>query len=160
MTIRLGDRTAETVRIYFEKAQNPIIKAVLPQKAQTVEEALRDFEKTQLPGASSYGRTVLADGRYVGDVWCYGIDRGDEPNAMLSYCVFKPDCWGKGIATEAVGLFLRDACAKYELNTVGAFTFSRNAASIRVLEKNGFALEEEFIEDGEKSRYYQWEENG
>lgn len=160
MTIRLGDRTAETVRIYFEKAQNPIIKAVLPQKAQTVEEALRDFEKTQLPGASSYGRTVLADGRYVGDVWCCGIDRGDEPNAMLSYCVFEPDCWGKGIATEAVGLFLRDACAKYELNTVGAFTFSRNAASIRVLEKNGFALKEEFIEDGEKSRYYQREENG
>ncbi len=160
MTIRLGDRTVETVRIYFEKAQNPIIKAVLPQKAQTVEEALRDYEKTQLPGASSYGRTVLADGRYVGDVWCYGIDAEDEPNAMLSYCVFEPDCWGKGIATEAVGLFLRDACAKYELNTVGAFTFSRNAASIRVLEKNGFALKEEFIEDGEKSRYYQWEENG
>ena len=40
MDICLGNRTAETVRVYFEKSNQPEIKAVLPQKAQTVEEAL------------------------------------------------------------------------------------------------------------------------
>ena len=105
--IRLGSRTAETVRIYFEKAQEPSIKAVLPQKAQTVEEALADFEQTLRPGASSFGRTILADGVYIGDVWCYAIDLNDEPNAMLSYCVFDEGYRNRGAATEAVGLFIK-----------------------------------------------------
>ena len=155
MTITLHPRTAETVRIYFEKAQRPEIRRMLPQKAQTVDEALADFEKTQLPGATSYGRTIQADGRYVGDVWIYAIDPADKPNAMLSYCVFAPDMWGKGVATEAVRLFLAEAAERFALTTVGAFTYADNSASIRVLEKNGFRLTEEFTEDGVASRYYQ-----
>lgn len=157
MKITLGNRTAETVRFYFEKAQDPAIRAVLPQKAQTVEEALEDYEKTLLPGASSYGRTILADGVYVGDIWCYCIDNDNEPNAMLSYCIFEKACWNRGIATEAVKLFLEDVCVKHGLKTVGAFTFSENAASIRVLEKNGFRVMEELTEDGRSSKYFQYE---
>ena len=68
MDIRLGSRTEDTVRTYFEKAQDPRIKAVLPQKAQSVGEAIADYRETLLPGAASYGRTILADGVYVGDV--------------------------------------------------------------------------------------------
>ena len=153
--IRLGSRTAETVRIYFEKAQEPSIKAVLPQKAQTVEEALADFEQTLRPGAPSFGRTILADGVYIGDVWCYAIDPDDEPNAMLSFCLFEAALWGRGISSAAVALFLEDARRKYALKTVGAFCFSDNAASIRVLEKNGFVLREDFVEDGRASKYFQ-----
>ena len=155
MEIRLGDRTAETVRIYFEKAQDPGIKAVLPQKAQSVEEALADYEETLLPGAASCGRTILADGVYIGDVWCYALDPDDEPNAMLSFCVFEDGFRNRGIATEAVGLFLEDVCARFRLRSVGAFSFSDNLASARVLEKNGFTLREEFVEDGRASKYFQ-----
>lgn len=157
MDIRLGDRTAETVAIYFERADTPEIKAVLPQKAKTVEEALEDYRQTLLPGAKSYGRTVLADGRYIGDVWCYGIDPSEEPGAMLSYCIFEKSYWGQGIATQAVALFLKDVQSRYDLGTVGAFTYADHAASIRVLEKNGFALQEEFLEDGRASKYFQRE---
>ena len=157
MEIRLGTRTAETVRIYFEKAQNPAIKAMLPQKAATVEEALKDYEDTLLPEASSYGRIILADGIYVGDIWCYCIDPDEDPNAMLSFCVFDGSVWNKGIAATAVSLFLHEACARYGLKTVGAFCFSDNTASVRVLEKTGFCLIEEFMEDGRLSRYYQLE---
>ena len=83
--IVLGERTEETVRVYFEKANQPEIKAMLPQKAQTVEEALEDYKETLLPSATSFGRTIVVDGKYVGDVWCYCIDKEDTPNAMLSY---------------------------------------------------------------------------
>lgn len=155
MEITLGQRTVETVRIYFEQAQKPEIKAFLPQKAQTVQEALRDYRQTLLPGASSYGRTILADGRYIGDVWCYCIQREEEPNAMLSYCIFDTSCWSKGIASRAVGKFLEEAREKYGLQTVGAFVFADHIPSIRVLEHNGFVLLEEFTEDGRRSRYYQ-----
>ena len=155
MNIILGPRTEENVRIYFEKAQQPAIRRMLPQKAQTVQEALADFRKTQLPGASSYGRTIWADNRYVGDVWIYAIDPADMPNAMLSYCVFEQVVWGRGVASVAVRLFLSETAEKYSLTSVGAFTYAENTASIRVLEKNGFTLEEAFTEDGMASCYYQ-----
>lgn len=99
MSVELRIRTAETVSIYFEKANTPAIRAVLPQRAKTLEEALSDYEKTQLPGAASYGRTIYVDGKYIGDIWCCCIDKNEEPGAMVSYCIFEPDYYGKGIAT-------------------------------------------------------------
>ena len=155
MVITLGERTAETVRIYFEKANRPEIKKVLPQKAKTVEEALADYEKTRLPGATSFGQTILADGRYVGDIWCYCIDMEDEPNCMVSFCVFELESWSKGIATAALKLFIEAIRAKYGVKTIGAFTYANNLASISVLEKNGFAVMEEFEENGVLSKYLQ-----
>ena len=155
MEITLHGRTAETASVYFTKAQQPEIKQMLPQKATSVEEALADFAKTQLPGATSFGRTIYADGRYIGDVWIYGIDMNETPNAMLSYCIFEKEMWGRGAATSGVRLFLEEVRDRFGLQTVGAFTYAVNAASIRVLEKNGFNLEEEFIEEGMASRYYQ-----
>ncbi len=157
MVITLGERTADTVRIYFEKANKPEIKQVLPQKAKTVEEALTDYEKTLLPNSASYGKTILIDGQYIGDVWCYCINMDDEPNCMVSFCIFEPDCWSKGIATTALKMFIENICAKYGVKTIGAFTFSGNNSSVRVLEKNGFSVMEEFEEDGIMSKYLQYE---
>ena len=155
MVITLGERTAETVRIYFEKANRPEIKNVLPQKAKTVEEALADYEKTRLPGATSFGQTILADGRYVGDIWCYCINMEDEPNCMVSFCVFELESWSKGIATAALKLFIEAIRVKYGVKTIGAFTYANNLASISVLEKNGFSVMEEFEENGVLSKYLQ-----
>lgn len=157
MPVELRTRTAETVSIYFKKANTPAIRAVLPQKAKTLEEALADFAQTQLPDAASYGRTIYADGKYIGDIWCYCIDKNEEPGAMVSYCVFEPDYYGKGIATEALRLFIAEIVPKFNLKTLGAFTFASNIASIRVLEKNGFTKREEFEEDGILSCYLQVE---
>lgn len=151
----LGERTAETTAIYFEKTNNETIRNFLPMKAQTVEEALADFHASQLPGAASFGRTIWEEGRYVGDVWCYGIDPEAAPNAMVSYCIFERALWGRGAASTALGLFLAEIVPRFGLKTVGAFTYSENLASIRVLEKNGFRLAEEFVEDGVSSQYYQ-----
>ena len=157
MPVELRIRTAETVSIYFEKANTPAIRAVLPQKAKTLEEALADFRRTQLPGASSYGRTIYADGKYIGDIWCYCIDENEEPGAMVSYCIFEPDYYGKGIATEALRLFIAEIVPKFNLKSLGAFTFASNIPSIRVLEKNSFTKREEFEEDGILSCYLQVE---
>lgn len=155
MEITLHERTEDTVRIYFEKAQQPFIRSMLPQRAKTVEEALAAYRHTRHPGANSFGRTIRADGRYVGDVWVYCIDLTDTPNAMLSYCVFEPEVSGRGIATQAVSLFLEAAAAECGLRTVGAFTYADNAASIRVLEKNGFEMQESFTEEDRLSYYFQ-----
>lgn len=156
MDIYLGERTTDTVKLYFERANNPKIKQMLPQRAKSVDEALDDYEKTLLPDATSYGRTIWAEGRYIGDVWCYCIDMNNDPNAMISYCIFGESYWSKGTATKAVALFIKEICDKYRLKTIGAFTFAENIASIRVLEKNGFIVKEEFEEDGKLSKYLQY----
>lgn len=155
MKIVLRERTESHVCTYFERTQDAEIRSMLPQAAMTVEQAVEDYRKTLLPGATSYGRTVYADDVYVGDVWCYCIDHNEEPNAMLSYCIFEKSLWGKGAATEAVKQFLDEVVPKFRLETIGAFTYSSNASSIRVLEKNGFSEMEEFAEDGVLSKYLQ-----
>lgn len=153
MIISLHERTEAHVRTYFQRTQDAEIRAMLPSAAETVEDALAMFRRTQEPGADSFGCTVYADGAYVGDVWCYGIQRDETPNAMLSYCVFDKAYWGRGVATEAVRLFLAEAKARYALTSVGAFAYADNAASLRVLEKNDFRCVEAFDEDGRKSLY-------
>lgn len=154
MNILLRERTAETAAVYFARTRDPAIQRVLPQRAQTLEEFLADFRKTREPGADSFGRTIRADGQYVGDVWCYCMDPAGDPQAMVSYCVFDQALWGRGIATEALRLFLEEIRERFGLERAGAFTFMENTGSIRVLEKNGFRLTEAFTEDGVESGYY------
>lgn len=63
MNIALMPRTRENVSIYFQKAQDEEIKKFLPQKAKSVAEAMEDYEKSLLPGSTSYGKSIHL--RYV-----------------------------------------------------------------------------------------------
>jgi len=155
--LELRERTEAHVRIQYEKIRDPEIWAMIPMTEKTLEQAIADYEKTLLPGASSFGRTIYVDGAYVGDIWCYCIDPEEEPNAMVGYCLFEKSTWGQGIATEVLARFLEDIQPRFELKNVGAFAYCSNKASLRVLEKNGFSRIEEFMEDGVLSAYYQKE---
>ncbi len=153
MKVELRERTEETVRIYFETVRRQGLDRTLPQRAKTAEEAVEDYRQTLLPGAKSYGRTIWVDGTYAGDVWCYAMDEGGEPQAMVSYCVFE-EYQGKGVAAEGVSLFLKDTDGRYGCKSYGAFVYLDNIPSVRVLEKCGFRLMEE-IEEGRLSGYFQ-----
>ena len=157
MTVELRERTEIHVRINYEKMKDPQIKAMIPMTDKTLEQAIADYEKTLLPGATSFGQTIYVDGAYVGDVWCYCMDPEEEPNAMIGYCIFEKSLWGKGIATRAVKRFLKIASDWYGLKTIGGIVYCSNGASVRVMEKNGFHKVEEFSEDGILSAYYQKE---
>lgn len=159
MITELRDRTAYTVITYFRATRDQEVQKYLPQKAATEMEALADFEKTQQPGAASYGRTIYVDGRHVGDIWCYGIQQ-EDPNAMISYCIFDKTCWNKGIATKALHMFLPEIADKFNIKSIGAFTYSANKSSVKVLLKNGFTDVETFVEDGAESIYFQKELHG
>ena len=159
MTVELKERTETHVRTYFARTRDPEIQARIPQTAETVEQAVADFEQTLLPGATSFGRTIYVDGSYVGDIWCYCIDLQEEPNAMVSYCLFEKEFWNKGVCTEALRQFELETVPRFGLKSLGAFTYCDNISSIRVLEKNGFAKMEEFTEDGRLSVYCQKEIN-
>lgn len=160
MNIELRERTEGHVRIYFEKTRDDEIQSRMHQEAKTLREALEAYRRSRLPGASSYGRTVYADGTYVGDIWCYSLDPGETPNAMLSYCLFDRAFWGRGVATAALEKFLEEITPRFSLKTVGAFAYCSNIASLRVLEKNGFERAEVFTENGKESAYYQKDVEG
>lgn len=155
MIISLHERTEAHVRVYFRRTQDREIRQMLPSAAHSEEAALAMFRRTLEEQADSYGRIICVDGEYVGDVWCYGIQHEETPHAMLSYCIFDKARWGQGVATEAVRLFLAQAGARFGLESVGAFAYADNAASLRVLEKNGFRCVEQFTEEGRLSAYWE-----
>ena len=62
-----------------------------------------------------------------------------DGTAELGYFLAR-EHWGRGYATEAVGLALRYAFEWLNLRKVCARVYEPNVASIRVLEKNGFQL--------------------
>jgi RimJ/RimL family protein N-acetyltransferase len=74
-------------------------------------------------------RTILVDGQVAGSVLCHGW--GGDPE--LSYWLGR-EFWGRGIATQALALFLDVA----RVRPLYARVARDNTASIRVLEKNGF----------------------
>lgn len=89
---------------------------------------------------AAFSFAVIEDGALAG---CVGIFRGQNIHsrtAELGYYLGEP-FWGKGIGTCAV----RQACgyvfAHTDILRIFAQTFAENAASIRVLEKAGFACE-------------------
>ena len=157
MVVELRERTESHVRIQYEKIREPEIWAMIPMTEKTLEQAIADYKQTLLPGASSFGQTIYADGVYVGDIWCYCIDLEEEPNAMVGYCLFEKSLWGRGIATEALRQFQEIVVSRYGLKSLGGIAYCSNKASIRVMEKNGFEKVEEFMEDGVLSAYYQKE---
>ncbi len=79
-------------------------------------------------------RTILYEGQVAGSVLCHSWDGDPE----LSYWLGK-EFWGKGIATQALSLFLDVVCVR----PLYARVAKDNLASIRVLEKNEFELKEQ-----------------
>jgi RimJ/RimL family protein N-acetyltransferase len=89
-------------------------------------------------------RVILADGTVAGHIgaWTDGADR------QVGYWIGR-ECWGRGIATAALVLFLHEEATR----PLTACVAKHNHGSIRVLQKAGFAPagEETFdLPDGTK----------
>ena len=108
------------------------------------------------PYTEADARDYIAYARTAGEGACaFAIDAGGEAvgsiqltrqgnihrrTAELGYYVVRR-LWGRGVCTEAVRQICRFAFAETDLLRVYAEPFADNAASCRVLEKAGFALE-------------------
>jgi len=116
----------------------------------TLEDARWWIEK----GSQTEGRVALAivvSGEAAGGI---GFDRGTG-NARLTAEIgywLGEDCWGRGIATEALRAVTDWAFATTDLVRIQAGVFEWNPASARVLEKAGYLLEgrlrKAYVKDG------------
>ena len=92
-------------------------------------------------GKEGVWRSLWADGNLVGSISVERKD-GDENNiGDLGYMILT-SWWSKGIGTEAVRQICGIAREELGLERISATVFEGNRASERVLEKNGFRLEE------------------
>jgi len=87
-----------------------------------------------LGNAEAVNRTILVNGEVAGNI---GSWRQDGVR-LVGYWIGK-DHWGKGVATRALTAFLRVVTER----PLYAHVATRNAGSIRVLEKCGFRVERE-----------------
>ena len=145
MGIILKTRTKDHVITFWEKTQDKEIRKLFPFSTESLEKALMLFEESLKGNALSYGKVIYFEGKYIGDIWCYGIDESNEKMAMLSVVIFEKELWGKGIATESTKAFVKEVFSEFDIEKIGAFTYSNNYGSIYLLKKAGFLEIETFI---------------
>lgn len=75
--------------------------------------------------------------KYIGTISLHNIDFIIR-KAEVGYMIGSRDHWGKGVATEAVGLVTDYGFGRLNLNKISAGVISGNRGSSRVLEKNGY----------------------
>ena len=81
---------------------------------------------------------IFMEGRFCGLGEMYGY-REPIHKISVGYRLLE-DCWGRGIATEALGLMVRYLYEETDTEIITASTMVENQASAHVLEKNGFSL--------------------
>jgi ribosomal-protein-alanine N-acetyltransferase len=100
-----------------------------------------------------------ADENLIGVVSSDNLEPGATHQAEIGYWLAQP-FWGQSIMTDAVRAYVVYAFGELQLLRLTAHTFETNAASARVLEKNGFKLEgrlrKHFRKDGQllDARFY------
>ncbi|MGI0031810.1 MAG: GNAT family N-acetyltransferase [Nitrososphaeraceae archaeon] len=128
----------------------------------TVENALnfinsshRDFKSLKgVNFAIQYKYNPEGVNRLVGIISLKNIDH-DNKKANLGYWLGEL-YWGHGIATESVALVINYSFSVLGLKELYAYVYSKNKASIRVLEKNGMTEIGEVNEYNEMSGRYQY----
>jgi len=95
---------------------------------------------------------IEVEGLAVGGIGIHPQEDIYRKNAELGYWLAEP-YWGLGIVSRAIESAVDFAFSTYDIDRVFARPFGTNAASQRVLEKNGFVLEARFekalFKDGE-----------
>ncbi len=83
---------------------------------------------------------IFDDTTHIGNIVISGLS-SHHRKAELTYVIGKPNYWGKGVASFAIGQMIKIAEEELNLNKLYAGIASGNIGSGKVLEKNGFVLE-------------------
>ena len=96
-------------------------------------------------------KTSLILGVFAEDVFCglaelYGCS-APPPKVSVGQRLIQ-SCWGKGIATEALGILVKYLFSETDVKIITASSMAENKASAGVLKKNGFrAMNKTLTED-------------
>ena len=92
-------------------------------------------------GKEGVWRAIVVDGQIVGSISVERMADEERNVGSIGYMILTP-WWSKGLGAEAVRQMCGIAFRELALERIIGEVFPENLASARVLEKNGFRLEE------------------
>jgi RimJ/RimL family protein N-acetyltransferase len=103
---------------------------------------LEDYIRAALsdPLVHFFAIELREDERHVGNIKLGPID-AHHRRADIGIIIGERDCWGRGVATEAVQLLSDWALGELGLEKVTAGAYSSNPGSVRAFQRAGFEIE-------------------
>ena len=112
-----------------------------------------NYIKSFLEDDTKYLYGIFCKSKHIGNIELNQID-SNNLTANITYIIGSKEYWGKGIASFCINKVITKAKLEFGLQRVSAGCASKNIASVRVLQKNGFKLESTkkdfFIYENEK----------
>lgn len=138
------------VKEVFELRSNPETMKYIPRPLVTnYDEALAHIkminDKIETNEGINWAVTIKGDNKLLGIVGHYRI-QWHNFRSEIGY-MFLPECHGKGIATEVIGMLADYGFNEMNMHSLEAVIDPENHASGRVLEKNGFVKEAHILEN-------------
>jgi RimJ/RimL family protein N-acetyltransferase len=127
----LRDVTEDDLAIFFEHQRDPVANRMAAFPLRDREAFMAHWTKIQ-GDKSIIKKTILFDGRVAGNDVSFETSGRRE----IGYWIGR-EYWGKGVATEALSVFLIHAEVRRPLH---AGVVKHNVGSMRVLEKCGFTI--------------------
>lgn len=142
--------TNNDVKEVFELRSNPETMKFIPRPLLTnYDEALAHIKKINdaidVNEGINWAITLKGNDKLLGIAGHYRI-QWEHFRSEIGYMLL-PECQGKGIATEMIGLLVEYGFDEMKMHSLEAVIEPENSASARVLEKNGFVIEAHFIEN-------------
>jgi RimJ/RimL family protein N-acetyltransferase len=131
--IRLRPTVLADVPVLFRFQSDPISNELAGTKPRGLE-AFNAHWEGMLADPAARGatpRAIIADGALVGSIDVFGREGAD----FIGYWIGR-EHWGRGIAGRAIALMLGEVARRPLFASVAA----HNAASLRALARNGFAV--------------------
>ena len=128
--VSLRDVAASDLPVFFEQQLDPDATRMAAFAARDEAAFLAHWSKI-LNNPSVVKKAILFDGQVAG----YIVRWDQDGRLLVGYWLGKA-CWGKGVATRALALFLEQLPER----PLYAWVARHNAASRRVLEKRGFHI--------------------
>lgn len=142
-------RPSDAEQVFAMRSDPLVMEYVNRPLARTIEDAtaLIDLITTVVAAndAVQWAITVKSDDSLIGLIGFWRMVK-EHHYAELGYMLSR-DHWGKGYMSEAIGAVMPFGFNTLGFHRVEAITRPENVASIRALEKNGFALEGHFTEN-------------
>jgi RimJ/RimL family protein N-acetyltransferase len=131
--VSLREVNEDDLPVLFDHQKDPVSVEMANVPARDHDAHMAHWRKV-LEDGTVIKRIIVFDGEVAGHVVCWGQD--DQHN--VGYWLGQ-SFWGKGIATEALSLFLE----LVPIRPLHAYVSNHNVGSFRVLEKCGFTVERE-----------------
>lgn len=105
-------------------------------------DSLRDYVRDRLKDRSSIFLAIVLKerDRHIGNIKLGPVD-WIHRLADVGIMIGEKDCWGKGYATEAIGLVVQLAFFRLNLHKLTAGYYTGNAGSAKAFGNNGFLVE-------------------